>query len=74
MSRGVQATIGIILAAIGGILALVGFAGFMHGLYTSNTQEYMSMELLLIIGPALFPVGLYFIIAAAVSAAPVKKN
>ena len=74
MGQGVKAIIGIIIAAVGGILIVMGFAGFLHGLFESNVTEYMSMELLLIIGPAILPIGLYFIIAAAVAAGSVKKN
>ncbi len=74
MSYVVKAVIGILLAAIGGILALMGFAGLLHAMMTTNIAEFMNMELYLMIGPVLIPIGLYFIIAAAVGSAAVKKN
>ncbi len=66
MKRGIEALIGIVLLSIGGILVLMGFAGFLHGLLLDNIAEYQMMELLLIAGPPLISIGLYLTVAAAV--------
>ncbi len=67
MAHTVEAVIGIIVFAFGGILALMGFAGFLHGLMTSVPAEMYGMQIFLIVGPALIPIGMYLIIHAAVA-------
>ncbi len=69
MNYKIKALIGILFLSIGGVLAIMGFAGFLHGLILSLVAEYNLMELLLITGPPLVAIGLYLTVSAAVASA-----